>query len=166
MPATQLVHKMFFHHGAIGTPTGPLSTPYIAFGEYQHVAFYVAILNGASGVTGAAITLTQAKDAAGTGAKALSFTKAYRVPSWAAAAADLKWEEFAVTSDTFTSPATANLAIAYMIEIEAEQLDRDNDFRFVKLNMASGVANTACALAIASIGRNAGHIRALPSPRV
>lgn len=165
MPATELVHKMFFHHGAIGTPTGPLSTPYYSTSEYRHLTFYVGVQN-ATTVTGTAITLTQAKDAAGTGAKALSFAKAYRVPNWGATpAADLKWEEFTVANDTFTSPNTNNLAIAYMIEIEDETLDRDNDFRFVRLNMASGANCTAGVVAIASMGRNAGHIRVLPAPR-
>lgn len=162
--ATELVHKMFFFHGNQGTPTGPLTTPYVATKLYRHLTFLVTVKNGAS-PTAATVTLTQAKTSAGQGAKALSFKKAYRVVSWTTPTT-AKWEEFSVSNDAFSTITTASTTATYIVEVEDEMLDRDNDYVFVRLEMASGAGSTANIEILASMARNAGHIRVLANPGV
>lgn len=106
---------------------------YVSMKGYDRLTILLPILN-ATTVTGGAIALKQASDVAGTGEKALSFSK-----MWAntdCGAADTLTET-AVTSDTFTTSTTNSKQLLYVIEVAATDLDRANGFDCVRVDSAS-----------------------------
>lgn len=78
-----------------------------------------------------AVTLQQATSAAGAGAKALGMTRMWKKTTGLFA-------ETAVASDTFDLD-TANAV--YLIEVDAAELDVDNDFAYLRVRAASPGAN-------------------------
>lgn len=106
-----------------------------------------------------AVTLTQASDSAGTGVKALAFTRYFTIgPTPADLAA-----EVAVVASTYNLPAAA--ATCQVIEVHAQDLDIANSFCFVKLNIASPGANADLISAVALLYdlAYAGRPASLPS---
>lgn len=100
--------------------------------EYGRIV--IQIQTGAWAGGTAAVTLKQATAVAGTGSKALAF-------SWMwvnTAAAPDTFTKTAVTSNTFNLD-TANLV--YLIEVTASDLDADNNFDCVAVDIASPGAN-------------------------
>jgi archaellin len=85
----------------------------------------------ASGTDPAAVTLKQSKTVADSPSteKALSFTKVYKCVSGDT------WAEVAVTNDTFN---TSNAAVAesFFLEIDENDLDVNNGFDCVRINVA------------------------------
>ena len=114
-----------------------VSTPYINMGRVDFAAFMVSI--GVSAAV-AAITLTQAKDAAGTGAKSVKLTQ-YHENVGLSTDALTKVE---ATGDTFNTVATAN----NLYIVEADSRDLDEDFGFVRLNVSDPAASVLCAIDI------------------
>lgn len=113
------------------------STPdYVSLKNFARATF-VILVDNATIVTGSAITLKQATAVAGTGEKALAFTKMYANED--TAATDLLVET-AVTSNTFTTDTTNAKNLMYIIEIEAPELDVANDFDCVRVGTADAVA--------------------------
>lgn len=104
---------------------------YISLKDYRHLA--IVIQTGAWAGGTAAVTLSQATAVAGTGAKALSFTK-----QWNDVTTSGTLVETAVSSDTFTL-GTANKL--YVIEVDAASLDINNGFDCVAVLIASPGAN-------------------------
>lgn len=127
-------------------PIVPSSTTprYISLKNYERCTIILNITN-ATTVTGSAITLKQATAVAGTGEKALSFTKMYRNIDTAAADA---LAEVAVVSDTFTTDATNSKNLLYVIEVDVAQLDYKNAFDCIRLGTGNGVATTVAAIYI------------------
>ena len=105
----------------------------------KNVAWMTAIIHvdNATTVTGSAITLKQATAVAGTSEKALGFAKAYRNIDTAASDA---LAEFTVTSDTFTTDATDNKNLLYVIEIDPTTLDTNNGFDCVRVGTGNATA--------------------------
>ncbi len=106
--------------------------------EYASMKLYdrllILIQTGAWAAGTAAVTLKQATAVAGTGTKALAFTK--------------MWVNTAVLPDTFTKTTVAsntfNLDTAnllYVIEVVASDLDVDGGFDCVGVNVATPGAN-------------------------
>jgi hypothetical protein len=135
-----VLHTSFLSQNVIEVSSVPKDVNGVATtGDYYS-------LKGASGIVfiisqGAwaggtpAVTLSQATDVAATGAKALSFTE-----KWSKVAlTGTLWVKSTVVSDTFNLIVTANSIAA--VEISAAQLDRDNLFDCVSLNIASPGAN-------------------------
>lgn len=113
------------------------STPdYVSMKGYSRCAIIIAVDN-ATTVTGSAITVKQAQAVAGTGEKALSFATAYSNIDIDAADA---LASFAVTSDTFTTDATNNKNLAYVIDVKAEDLDIDNGFDCIRAGTGDATA--------------------------
>ena len=106
---------------------------YISMKNYTKLTVLISVLNGST-VTGGAVTLKQASAVAGTGEKALSFSKMYSNIDCAAADA---LTETAVVSDTFTTDTTNSKQLMYAIEVDAEQLDKANGFDCVRVDVAS-----------------------------
>lgn len=126
------------------------STPdYVSLKDYAHVTAIILVKN-ATAVTGSAITLKQATAVAGTGEKALGFTKAWRNIDTAAADA---LAEFAVTSDTFTTDATNSKNLMYVIEVDAAELDVDGGFDCFRVGTGNATAATVTVLYILSSPR-------------
>jgi hypothetical protein len=105
--------------------TPSTSTPdYVSLKGYQKCTVIIVYDNGNT-VTGSAITLKQATAVAATGEKALAFTK-----QWANAdvGANDTLTETAVTSNTFTTDTTNAKNGIHVIEVDADDLDQDNNF--------------------------------------
>jgi hypothetical protein len=104
---------------------------YVSLKYYKRLT--ILIQTGAWAAGTAAVTLKQATAVAGTGVKALSFTKQYNDEAVSGTLV-----ETAVVSDTFNL-ATANKV--YVIEVDAEQLDMANGFDCLSVDIASPGAN-------------------------
>ena len=107
------------------------TTKYVSLKDYRHLC--IQIITGAWAGGTAAVTLSQATAVAGTGAKALGFTKQFNDVTTSGTLV-----ETAVVSDTFTI-GTANKL--FVIEIDASQLDVANGFDCVGVAIASPGAN-------------------------
>jgi len=125
---------------APATPSS--STPdYITLKDIGHVTIVILTDNAAT-VTPSAITLLQATDVSGTNEKALAMDEAYRNIDTAAGYALTK---FTVTSNTFNLDNNDNDNQIHIIEIDADELDTNNDFDCLRLgigdatNQVSGV---------------------------
>jgi hypothetical protein len=123
-------------HGlAIAVPSS--STPdYVSMKGYRKCAVLISILNGTT-VTGSAITLKQATAVAGTGEKALAFTKAWR--NIDAAAADAL-AEFAVVANTFTTDPTNSKQLMYLMDVDVDDLDIAGGFDCIRAGTGNAVA--------------------------
>ena len=126
---------------APGTPSSA-DPPYASLAGY-HRATVLIVADNSTTVTGAAITLLQAKDTSATGEKPLEFDAVHRNIDTAAASA---LAEVAVTSDTFTTTTVDNKNSLYAIDITPDMLDIANGFDC----FAVGIANTT-AQAVACI---------------
>ena len=133
---------------------------YYSLKDAQGIVFIIAQGAWAGGTP--AVTLKQATAVAGTGAKALGFTEKYSKVALTGTVNVLT----AVTSDTFNLAATANRI--EMIEVSAADLDRDNGFDCVGLDVASPGANAdlICIATIIYGLRYSGDPAVLPDPKV
>lgn len=122
---------------------------YVSMKYYSKLTVIISVKN-ATTVTGSAITLKQATAVAGTGEKALSFTKMYA--NIDAGAADALTET-AVVSDTFTTNATNSKDLLYVIEVDASALDVAGGFDCVRAGTANATAATVTVLYILWPGR-------------
>lgn len=128
---------------AMATTAG--DADYVSLKGYKSCSIILSVKNGST-VTGCAVTLKQATAVAGTGEKALAFTK-----MWAnidAAASDTLVET-AVTSNTFTTDATNTKDLLYVMEVDATDLDVANGFDCLRLDgllMANAVGSVTYIL--------------------
>ncbi len=107
---------------------------YVSLKNYDRAACVLQTGAWAGGT--AAVTLTQAKDVAGTGAKALAFANQWTYQSTGFTVDALT--KTAVASDTFNL-STANTV--HVIEVEASDLDLANAFDCFKVAVASPGVN-------------------------
>lgn len=156
---TRLIDRYKFVSGFGPALPSTSTSDIVNFANYNHVTVLIEGLN-ATTVTGSAITLLQSSDVAGTGSKALAFTKV-----WAnldTAATDTLVET-AVVSNTFTTTAVNSKSYMYMIEIDATDLDINNSFTCVQVALATGVATSASLTFILSGPRHGGALASLKS---
>jgi hypothetical protein len=112
-------------------------TTYVSLKNYRKLQIVISIADGTT-VTGSTITLKQATAIAGTGEKALTFTRmlaSVDYPSTALA-------ETAVTSSTFTTQTTNSKDSLYIIDVDSDMLDVANGFDCVRVD-GTGHAATA-----------------------
>lgn len=132
------------------------STPdYVSLKDYGRVTVIIEVDNGST-VTGSAITLKQATAVAGTGEKALAFDKVWQNIDTGASDALV---ETAVTSDTFTTDTTDDKNLMYVIEVNTEELDSNNDFDSFRVGAADA---TAAVLSITYILHDARYKQTTP----
>lgn len=115
-------------------------------GKHARMTVIIDVTN-ATTVTGGDVVLEQAQDASGTGAKTFAFAKGWRALDTAASQA---LAEFAVTSNTFKTDTTNNKRLRYVIDVDAENLDTDGGFRYVRAkvsNSANSVGQISYMLA-------------------
>ena len=105
-------------------------TKYVSLKNYRKIQIVIDIANGTA-VTGSTITLKQATAIAGTGEKALAFT---RMLSNIDYAASQTMTETAVVSNTFTTDTTSSKNLRYIIEVDSESLDTANGFDCIRLD--------------------------------
>lgn len=113
-------------------------TTYVSMKNFRKLTIIVSIADGTT-VTGSTITLKQATAVAGTGEKALAFTRMLANVDYAASPTMV---ETAVTSNTFTTQTTNSLDSVYILEVDSEMLDTANGFDCVRLD-GTGHAATA-----------------------
>lgn len=111
---------------------------YVSMKGYRRVTVIVDILNGTT-VTGTTVTLKQATAVAGTGEKALAFTRMLANTDVGAGQA---MTETSVSSNTFTSDTTNSKRLRYIIEVDAESLDSANSFDCFRVDGAGAVNST------------------------
>lgn len=114
---------------------------YVSLKNYARVSIIMTILN-ATTVTGGTITLKQASAVAGTGEKALAFTKMYANVDCGASDTLV---ETAVASNTFTTDTTNSKQLMYVMEVDAADLDVANGFDCVRID-STGMANAVGAV--------------------
>lgn len=117
-------------------------TKYVSLKGYRKIRITVDILNGST-VTGSAITLKQATAVAGTGEKALAFT---RMLANIDVAASQTLVETAVVSNTFTTDATNSKLLRYVIDVDSDALDVANGFDCIRLDGTGAVNHLACCV--------------------
>ncbi len=110
------------------------NSDYVSLKNYDRVA--IVIQTGAWAGGTAAVTLTQATDVSGSGAKALSFANQWTYQSAGFTVDALA--KTAVAGDTFNL-ATANTV--HVIEVEASDLDLAGGFDCLRVSIASPGAN-------------------------
>lgn len=115
--------------GPIDITGAAKETAWIGLKHGRRVQFKIMAGAWAGGTS--AVTLQQAQDASGTGAKALSFTRRFSISGDTVT-------ETTVTSDTFNISAANQTDI---IEVDESDLDHNNGFEYVKLLTASPGAN-------------------------
>lgn len=133
-----LVYKNRFVTGTVPVDINGAgaNSDYINMGRVNSGVFAIQI-----GVSAAsAVTLTQAKTAAGGSPKALAFTKYYTNIGLA----DDTLTEATAASNTFNVSATDNLL--YIIPVDARDLDTANDYNFVRVNVADPSASCLCGI--------------------
>lgn len=109
----------------------------------------VVICQNKSAGNGSVIAMNQSTDVAGTGAKALGFTKAFRSLANGNQAAPVNaWASFTVAANTFTTDATNSVRDMYMIDIKREDLDFKNDFDCVEVTIGNAASNVIQVIAI------------------
>jgi len=115
--------------------TPSTSTPdYVSLKAHQKLTVVICVDNGST-VTGSAITLKQASDVSATGEKALSFSWVYANEDTGASDTLTRT---AVTSNTFTTDDTNAKNLLYVIEVDADDLDADNNFDCVRAGTGDG----------------------------
>jgi len=122
--------------------TPSTSTPdYVNLKGYQKCSVII-VYDNATSVTGSDITLKQATAVAGTSEKALGFETQYANTD---ISANDTLTETDVTSDTFTTDDTDNKNGIHVIEVDADDLDRDNNFDCLRAGTGDA-ANTVLAV--------------------
>lgn len=117
----------------LDTTGAAIATVYLSMKNYTRVTFLICQGAWAGGTP--AVTLEQATDVSGTGAKALSFDKHYTKLAEVAS----QYTEVAVVSDTFNLGSVADTIVA--IDIQGATLDTTNEFDAIQLKIASPGAN-------------------------
>lgn len=128
--------------------------------HYGKIGFL--IVQGAWAGGTPAVTLQQHDAATAGNSKALSFRKRWTKVALTGA----NWTEQAVASDTFNLAATP--ASMTFVEVDAEELDTDNNYGYVSVNVASPGANAdlLCVVALLDGARYMGAANTLPDPKV
>jgi hypothetical protein len=111
---------------------------YVSLKNYRRCTVIIDILNGTT-VTGTVVTLKQATAVAGTGEKALAFTRMLANIDVGAAQT---MTETAVSSNTFTSDTTNSKRLRYIIEVDSDSLDTAGGFDCFRVDGASAVNST------------------------
>lgn len=134
-------------------------------GMKNHKRLIFVIQTGAIGaITDINVTLTQAKDAAGTGAKALTNDYAKKSVGQTQVDGGDAVSDVTVSSGSFTITATDDNGV-FLVDIRADELDINNGFTHVRLNTSSpgAVSCLLSVLAFAYDGNHSGKESTLPS---
>lgn len=125
--------------------TPSTDTPdYVSLKGYQKATVVILVDNGST-VTGSDIALKQATKVDGTGEKTLGFDAVFANEETGDSDELVKTT---VSSDTFTTDDTNTKNLLYVIEIDADDLDQDNDFDCFRADCGDG---TNMVLAVAYI---------------
>ena len=132
---------------------------WVSMKNYRHLSIIIS-LDVTTGTDTGAVTLDQATLVDGTGTKTLGFEKV-----WVNSNAETGsvFTETAVTSDTFLAGGAENGSM-YIIEVEADTLDVENDFDCVQIDIASITNGEVNVTYLLSQPRYSGQSSAMPDP--
>jgi hypothetical protein len=130
----------------------------ISLKNYDEVLVLI-ITTISSGTDTGAVTLKQASDVAGTGEKALSFTRYFANASFGSGDT---LTEAAATSNTFNAGGAAASQM-YLIPVKAEMLDVTNGFDCLRADVADITNGTYTVLLIGTNARHGGAQSVLPT---
>lgn len=157
----RIVDRFHFVEGLSNT-TPSTSTPrYVSLRDYDHLTVLISVKN-ATTVTGSAITLKQATAVAATGEKALAFTTYWR--NIDTATSDI-FAEATATSNTFTTDSTDSKNLLYVLEVDAADLDVQNNFDCVRVGTGNATAATLTVAYILSSNARGGRYVGVPANR-
>lgn len=115
--------------------------------QFERAAILICQNKGAG--NGAAISMNQCTAVDGTGGKTLPFTKAWRSLANGTQAAPVNnWAEFTVASDTFTTDTTNGARDMYLLDVKRDDLDFDNEYDVVELEIGNAASNVIQAIAL------------------
>jgi hypothetical protein len=147
----------------VGVPS-TTTTLYVDLAYYSHLTFFFGVTN-TTGVTGSAITLSQASAVAGTGSKALTYNNYFAGLGGYAlqtAASDVLTQVTGVAG-TFTTATTSSVNFLYAIEVHDTDLDLNNGFTCVRANLATAVNATIAVFVLGGVARYGGNYSINPS---
>jgi len=142
---------------AVPPAASPASTERgVSLKNWDHVTVIINLDTGTS-PTGTTVTLKQGtavgtQGSGLTGDKALGFSYVYVL---ADANAGDSYTKTTVTSNTFDTGTTSDKNEVYVIEVDAETLDTDNDFDCFRVDVTGGATSILSATYILSKGRYA-----------
>ena len=110
---------------------------YVSLANYDRCAVILTVDNGTT-VTAGAVTLKQATAVAGTGEKALAFSRMRANVDTGASDALV---ETAVTSNTFNTDGTNDKNQLYVIDVKATDLDIESGFDCMRVDVAAAINN-------------------------
>jgi len=120
-----------------GNPQGG-NYSFVSMKNYQHAVFHFIFGNVAGNAN---ITLQQAKNVSGNGAKTLGFTEIYRTKTDASPEYNAdRAEKVAVASDTHAVLAASDDNTHFEIEMKNDNLDVDNKFDCVRPHLSDPAA--------------------------
>jgi len=128
----------------VDTTGAAQSGDWMSLAKFGEIA--VEIVQGAWAGGTSAVTLEQATDVSGTGAKALSFAEVFQK----IAVTGTVWSKNAVASDTFDLDTANEISV---IQVSAEALDTTNDFDCIRVKTASPGANATLLSANYILGK-------------
>jgi hypothetical protein len=147
------------HRWAYGPATPSSAAPdYISLKNVMACEVVIMGLN-ASGVTGSAVTINQAKAVAGTNAKALGFTKYFSQTDPVNTAA---FTAATAASNTFTTTNTNSAQFVYRIPVDPATLDVNNGFDCIQVGLANAV-NATITAHYNVINKDGGNYATMPS---
>lgn len=125
--------------GPVNLATAANNGDYVSLKNYKHVAVVFHSMVGTAGED-PTLTITQASDVSGTGAKALNINtaKAYKkqaatnllsTGAWSSASGD-------VSTNTLTNGTSAEEEALWVVEFDSDELDVDNGFDCFRASVA------------------------------
>lgn len=137
---------------------------WVSLEKFNHVAIVFYKAGGTAG-DDPTLTIQQARDAVGSGAKNLPFTRIYRKQG-----SDLQTVgQWTVTEQTanhqYTNDTSAEQQLFWVVEFDASELDVNNGFKFVRATVADVGANAqlGCLLYVLTEPRYADAVDKMPS---
>lgn len=140
-------------------PAAPSSSTVQRFSMKMHERASVIIASQKSAGNGIAVALKQCKEVDDNPVteKVLEMTKAYRSLAVGTQAAPVNsWAEFTVSNNTFTTSTTNSVRDVYMIDIKREDLDIDNDFDVVEVEIGDAASNVTAVIVLLHNARYGG----------
>jgi hypothetical protein len=125
---------------------------YISLKNYKHVAVVLFKAVGAAGEP-PTLTLQQAQDVSGTGAKNLTFTRVDTKQAATNLQGTGQWTKVTqAAANTYTSTNNGDKAALWVVEFDSDQLDTNNGFDCLRATVADvgATAQLGCLLYILS----------------
>jgi len=127
---------------AVDLQTGANNGDYVCLENYNRVVVLFVSGVGTNG-DDPTLTIQQASDVSGTGAKALNFTTIYRKQAATNLTGTSQWTKTTqAAANTYTNTDAAEQSLMWAVEFKATDLDLDNNFDCIRATVADVGTNT------------------------